>query len=374
MIINRSEHTISELTTGYRDSGENGIVAFNGLLNVRPAYQREFVYDDEKRAKVIQTVLKGYPINVFYWGRSENGGYELIDGQQRTISICQYVKGVYSIDYNGVDTPFLSLPYEKQQDILNYQITVFKCEGTEEETLAWFETINVAGEKLTKQELRNSVFTGMWLSSAKQYFSKTGCVASQFGKEYMSGSPLRQEYLEEVLKWASDKEGFKKIEGYMSAHRFDENADELFTYYKEVINWVRSIFGAKAEKDMSGIHWGILYNKYKDTFTCLNTSEFQNRIKALREDDEVTRKSGVYEYLLSGETAEKCLSIRKFPDKIVRKIYNQQLGKCKFCGKDFALSAMEADHIIPWSKGGHTDEGNCQMLCVQCNRSKGNKG
>ena len=376
--ISESKVTIRDLVRDYNNSQDNGVVAFSRLLDIRPSYQREFVYDDDKRDAVIRSISKGLPINVMYWGETTNSSngckYELIDGQQRTISICEYVKGHFSVSFDKASEPlmFTSLPTDLQDRLNDYELTVFKCVGTEEEKLEWFETINIAGEKLTKQELRNAVYTGMWLSSAKRYFSKPDCVALQLGKDYISGKPIRQEVLEEVLSWIADRDGFKKIEGYMDTHKRDENADELWGYFQDVIHWVKDIFGSVYNKDMHEVHWGILYNKYSKDFSCLNREELKNEVVRLHDDDEVTKKSGIYAYILSRD--ERYLSIRKFPDKIAQKVFNKQNGRCKFCGGLFSFSQMEADHIIPWSKGGHTDEGNCQMLCVQCNRSKSNKG
>ena len=389
MNIQEIKVQIRHLADNYQDNDENGVVAFHGDLNVRPPYQREFIYTPDKQKKVIDTIIKGYPLNVFYWGTTSiSGRYELIDGQQRTCSICDFVSGKYSIQYGGNDCTFSALPHDIQDRILDYELTVYKCDGNDSEKLAWFETINIASEALTPQELRNAVYTGAWLADAKRYFSKTNCPAINLGKDYLKGSPIRQEVLEEVLKWAADSEGLK-IDTYMAAHK-DDNfpiiCEDHGDYFTDVINWVKSVF-TDTYKDMKNVKWGILYNKYHEKCTpdekgnilCsyysdYNThshSELLKEIQRLHDDEDVTSVQGIYEYVLSGD--ERKISIRKFPDKIKMKIYKQQGGLCKHCGKAFDFEDMVGDHITPWSKGGKTVEGNCQLLCVTCNSKKSNK-
>ena len=150
MEIKLHEITIRELTAGYEDKGDDGVVAYGGKLDVRPPFQREFVYDDKQRAMVIDTVMKGHPLNVMYWAVREDGSYEIIDGQQRTISICQYVANDYSVKTRGNMLAYENLQDDEQQKILDYKLLIYICEGTPSEKLEWFETINIAGAVLTK--------------------------------------------------------------------------------------------------------------------------------------------------------------------------------------------------------------------------------
>ena len=354
---------IREVVKGYKDSQENGVVAYGGLLDVRPAYQREFIYKDDKRNAVIDTVRKGFPLNVMYWVKNSRGTYEVLDGQQRTISICQYINKEYSINYQY----FHNLTKSEQEDILNYELMVYICEGTEKEQLDWFRVINIAGEKLTDQELRNAVYTGEWLTDAKRYFSKTNCPAHQVASKYLSGVANRQDYLQTALRWISAKDG-KVIEEYMSEHQHDEDANELWLYFKAVIDWVKTLFPTY-RKEMKGIEWGLLYNKYHTNH--YNSKQLEKRILELIDDDEVGSIKGIYEYLFDGE--EKHLRLRQFDDKTKRKVYEQQKGICADCGNHFEIEEMEADHIDPWHDGGKTSIDNCQMLCRHCNRRKSGK-
>jgi len=375
VVIGESKVSIRSLVSDFCDDAERGARAYSGYLNIRPPYQREFIYNDDERDEVIRTIMKGYPLNVFYWAeeKDSNGGtiYELVDGQQRTVSICLYAMQQFEVALPGesVKKKLMQRSKAEQKQFLDYDIIVYRCSGTEEEKLAWFETINTAGEKLTKQELRNAVCTGTWLSDAKEYFSKPNCAAAGIGSKYMTGKPIRQEYLEEALRWIADRDKVDSIEAYMIAHRKDSNALLLWQYYRDVIDWVDRTFGAVYASDMRGIHWGLLYNKYKDKQL---PDDLADQIDVLRSNRDITRKSGIYAYLLTGD--EKHLNLRRFDDKIKRKVYDIQKGFCPHCGKHFEYTEMEADHKIPWSKGGKTEEVNCQMLCVQCNRSKGNKG
>lgn len=363
MKIELHEIPIREIANGYKDSQESGVVAYGGLLDVRPAYQREFIYKDEKRNAVIDTVRKNFPLNVMYWVKTKQGTYEVLDGQQRTISICQYINKDYSIDYQY----FHNLTKTEQEQILDYKLMIYICEGTDKEQLDWFRVINIAGEKLTDQELRNAVYTGEWLTDAKRYFSKTSCPAYQIASKYLNGVANRQDYLQTALRWISAREG-KVIEEYMSEHQHDSNANELWLYFKSVIDWVMILF-PHYRKEMKGIEWGILYNKYHQN--SYDSKVLEQKIVALIDDDDVGSIKGIYEYLFDG--LEKHLSLRQFDDKTKKKVYQKQQGICAICGKHFQLEEMEADHIDPWHEGGKTVIENCQMLCKHCNRTKSGK-
>ena len=372
MKIELKEISIREVVDGYMDNSEGGVVGYNGKLNIRPPYQREFVYKDEQRNAVIETVIKKFPLNIMYWVKNSNDTYELLDGQQRTISICQYIDGEFSVN----DMFFHNLTKEEKDKILNYNLMVYFCEGTDREKLDWFKVINTVGEKLTPQEIKNAVYSGEWVTAAKKIFSKTGCPAHDIAENYLKGSAIRQDYLETAIRWISSKDNIE-IEDYMSKHQHDSNASEIWVYFQSVIDWVERTFprekDKKPRKDMKGIEWGILYNKYKDNK--YDPIALEKRIVELIEDDEVTKKSGIYKFLLSGEKDDSSLNLRDFDDKVVKKVYERQKGICPMCNSDkcLELGEMEADHIIPWSKGGKSVEENCQMLCMHHNRTKSDK-
>ncbi len=361
MNIELKEITIRELVEGYRDNNEEGVVGYGGKLNIRPKYQREFVYKDKQRDAVITTINRDFPLNVMYWAVCDDGTFEVIDGQQRTISICQYVTSVFAYDMRY----FHNLQNDEQKRFLDYKLMIYLCSGTDSEKLEWFRTINIAGEKLTDQELRNAVYSGSWVSDAKRYFSKTSCPAYGLGGNYMSGSAIRQEYLETAIAWIAEKDNHN-IEYYMATHQNDANAAELWLYFQSVINWVRLIF-PKYRKEMKGVAWGVLYNKYGNQ--PFDAVALEEQVKELMLDEDVTNKKGIYPYLLTGD--ERYLSIRAFSEKQKREAYERQDGVCPACGERFALEQMEGDHITPWAEGGTTTVDNCQMLCKRCNRLKG---
>lgn len=371
MNIEERKITIREITEGYFNDDEEGVIGFDEQLDIRPKYQREFVYKDEQRNEVIRTVRKGLPLNVMYWvdrgeefeDAPDTPRYEVMDGQQRTVSICEYVDGNFSVD----DMLFSNLPKDKQNEILNYELFIYICNGTESEKLDWFRIINIAGEQLTDQELRNAVYAGSWTSDAKRYFSKSGCAADRLAGDYLKGSSIRQEYLETAILWAASAEG-KNIEGYMSEHQHDPSAVILWNYFRSVIDWIQAIF-PKKRKEMKGLHWGIIYNEHGKR-TDLTPNVLEAEIQRLMGDEDVTKKSGIYEYLLTGE--EKKLSICTFDRRDALAAYEKQQHKCAICENEFEFEEMHADHITPWSKGGKTTPVNCQMLCRDCNLKKGN--
>ena len=201
MKIELKEITVAQRAQGYEDNAELGVQAYSSKLDVRPPYQREFVYKPDQRDAVIDTVTHGFPLNVMYWAVRDDGGFEVIDGQQRTISLCQFVEGDFAVKVNSTDQLryFHNLHDDEKQKILEYKLMVYLCSGTDSEKLEWFKTINIAGEELTQQELRNAVYSGPFVSAAKPYFSKNGCPAYSIGSGYMSGSPIRQDYLETTI-------------------------------------------------------------------------------------------------------------------------------------------------------------------------------
>ena len=368
---------VSDVVNGYVDLNDDGVFGYGGKLTIRPNFQREFVYNEKQRNEVIVSVFKRRPLNAMYWSKnvddSGNDTYELIDGQQRTISICQYVKDTFAAILDGNARYFHNLTNEEQKRILDYELLVEICEGTEAQKLEWFRTINIANAVLTDQELRNATYCGPWVSDAKLYFSKRGCVAYKSADGYIKGNSIRQEYLEKVISWAVDKDNLSSIEEYMALHQHDTDASELWRYFTSVIKWAKELFPKKIKGVTDSQDWGLLYNKYKDNF--YDSTKLSKELDELLQDDDVTKHSGTIPYLLSDRSInyEKYLSIRAFTENQKRRAYERQNHKCPICGKEFAFEDMQGDHIIPWSQGGHTTDDNLQMLCKDCNRHKANK-
>lgn len=378
--------TIRDLTDGYVDEAESGIFGYGNRLNIQPPYQRAFVYDNEKRAEVIRSVRAGMPLNVIYWAVGEPR-FEMLDGQQRTTSICQYVNGDFAVDGRY----FHNLTSDEQKQILDYELMVYLCDGTESEKLAWFRTINIAGEKLEDQELRNAVYSGPWVSDARRYFSKVNGPAYKVGKDYMSGEQKRQKWLETVIKWAARDAGVS-IDEYMGMHQHDEKATELWEYFQKVMKWVKKLFKT-SYTEMKSIDWGRLYSEHKNDTTFhkkdgttadIDPDEIDKVVRELRADYDVTSKKGIYEFILTGDS--KHLSIREFDKRDKKKVYERQGHKCPLCVlaaeqsggsaddvDELPFEQMYGDHIIPWSKGGLSTIENLQMLCLTHNLAKSNK-
>lgn len=366
MKIELNEITVRELTKGYIDSGDNGVRGYDGNLDIRPPYQREFVYNEKQRDAVITTIKNNFPLNVMYWAKREDGTFEVIDGQQRTISVCQYVNGDFSYDFKF----FENLTKDEQDQILNYKLMVYICEGTDKEKLDWFRVINIAGVKLTDQELRNAVYSGPFVTDAKRYFSKSGCVAYKIAGDILNGSAIRQDYLETAIEWLSTSQGLKSVEQYMAIHQHDPNCNQLWQYFNSVVTWVYSTFDVKKRKKiMAGVNWGSLYDEFKDRI--LDRKEIDDEISKLIIDSEVGNNKGICVYVLTRN--ENVLNLRSFPEDMKLALYEKQNGICPICKKHFDIQFMEADHITPWSQGGKTVLENGQMLCRECNRRKSDK-
>lgn len=364
---------VKDIFDGYIDKDDDGVFAFGGRLAIRPPYQREYVYDNEQAAAVIHTVLKGFPLNVMYWVKVGENEYEVLDGQQRTLSVMRFLDHKFDVKIDGHSYYWDSLPDDKYNALINYEFMIYICEGNESEKLDWFRVVNISGEELTDQELRNSVYAGKWLSDAKLHFSKRNCAAKGLADRYIKGDPNRQELLEKALSGICEYQGLNDITEYMSAHKSDNDADELWQYFQDVIHWIEKIF-PKYYTDMKGLDWCHLYNLYsKNTY---NSSVMANEAKRLHMDDDVQKYKGIYEFLLCRDFdpfAGRLLNLRAFDKRDKIEAYNRQEGVCPICRLYFEFDEMEGDHILPWSKGGRTDEDNCQMLCKDCNRKKADK-
>ena len=369
MQIERKQITIRELVQGYKDKGLDGVVAYDGMLDVRPAYQREYIYPEKLRDEVIRSVMKGFPLNVMYWSKVGDH-YELMDGQQRTISVCKYIaegEQTFSVDHQF----FFNLQEDQRGRILDYPLDIYVCDGTPSEVLSWFRIINIPGLRLTDQELRNTSYTGPWLADAKIHFSKPTCAACNMAKDYMTARPIRQEYLQVALSWIVDRDGLAAIEDYMAKHQNDANASQLWIYFQKVIQWVEAIF-TKKRSEMKCVAWGLLYNAHKDEE--LDPDTLEAEVFKYMIDDEVTAKKGIYQYVLDGD--ERNLSLREFTPSQKRLIFERDGGKCQKqkCGVVLEdVNHGEFDHVKPWSEGGKTEVVNGQLLCRDCNRRKGTK-
>lgn len=385
--------TIRDLVDGYCDRGQNGVVALGGKLNVRPAYQRAFVYEPADRDRVMTSVYNGLPLNSMYWARNSDGTFEVIDGQQRIISICQYMTNddgngnPIAINFNKkMNQVFTGLSPEKQNEILDYRLQVFICDGTDDEKLEWFHTINIAGKQMTNQELLNANYTGKWLSDAKAYFSKKSnnpAINCAFydndeRKTLLAQNGMdanRQELLETVLRWITnsatsdyDKEKHccPDVAEYMATHRDDDNAGELWAYYQNVIAWVKQTF-PNYRKDMKGQEWGLLYNKYNNNAydPVVLEQELTRLYDIYLTDPDGLKKGGFYEYVLSGDRT--MIWHRAFHEKQQRQAFINQGKKCGGrCGREMPIDKLEAHHKIAFADGGETVIENCVMLCHDC--------
>ena len=370
MTIKQIEVTVGEIVNGYVNNDELGVRGYGGRLDIRPPYQREFIYNEKEQQAVITTVLNGYPLNVMYWVRRSDDAecpYEVMDGQQRTLSLCQYVAGKFSYDFKN----FFNQPEDIKKKILDYRLTVYVCEGEPSEKLEWFKTINIAGKPLNEQEINNAVYAGPFVSDAKRHFSKSTCGAYRLGKDLVTGTPIRQDFLKKALEWMAaheTRQGRRQsIVGYMAEHQHDPNANNLWTYYQNVLNWAITNFDpSKFKKIMKGLDWAMLYDRYHDS--TLDTAAMARRISALMRDDEIQRKQGIIPYVLTGD--EHWLDLRAFPEDMKLAVWEEQGHVCPLCKRVFDFEFMEGDHITPWRDGGRTVKENCQMLCRECNRRK----
>ena len=381
-----TEITIKDICDGFtfNEYEGKGLFGLSGDLTIQPEYQRHYIYGDGKRdVAVIESILKGYPLGVIYFNTTPDGKFEVLDGQQRITSIGRFYTNKFSIvDEKGKPQTFDSLPTDKRKIIEEAKLLIYECKGTETEIKEWFKTINIVGVPLNEQELLNAVYSGKFVTLAKAEFSNSKNTNIQKWQSYIKGSAIRQEFLECALDWV----GRGNISDYMSKNRHNNNIDELKAYFTSVIDWVSTLF-INVEKEMIGLNWGDLYERYKTT--AYNPTKISDDVKRLYADPYVKNRKGIFEYILGGETETRLLDVRIFDDAIKRKAYALQtndanaksISNCPLCAngnnanktKIYSLKEMDADHVQAWSKGGATNIENCEMLCITHNRSKGNR-
>lgn len=382
----RTDITIGDICEGfvYNEYEGKGLYGLNGKLTIQPEYQRNYIYNDGKKdVAVIDSILKKYPLGLIYFVEADDGHYEVLDGQQRITSFGRFVTGKFPIiDSNGIQQYFSGLAEDLQKRILNTPLTIYICKGEESEIKEWFKTINIAGVPLNNQELLNSIYSGPFVTKAKEQFSNSRNSNVMKWSAYISGDVNRQDFLKTALEWVSKN----NIDSYMSRHRYDDNINELETYFNSVIDWVSTVF-IDVIPNMKGLNWGELYEKYHKK--AYNPAYVSERVRSLMGDPQVKNKRGIYEYILGGEKQISLINIRVFDELTKNAVYKTQtdyakknkISNCPICasGSDnnkdriYKLNEMEADHVTAWSKGGSTDIKNCQMLCKTHNRAKGNR-
>jgi 5-methylcytosine-specific restriction endonuclease McrA len=378
--------TIREICEGfiYNELEGKGLFGLSGKLTIQPEYQRNYIYADGKRdVKVIESILKGYPLGLVYFNKVKENEFEVLDGQQRITSIGRFVTGKFAVkDSNGMEQNFTSFESVIQQKILETKLLIYECEGTEPEIKEWFKTINIAGVPLNLQEINNAIYSGSFVTLAKAEFSNSQNANIKKWGAYISGSEKRQEFLEKALEWVSKG----SIDKYMSLHRHDQNITELKNYFTSVIDWVSTVFSS-VEKEMKGLEWGRLYEKYH--VMPYDSVKVLELVRKFYGDPYVKNRRGIFEYILGGCEDSKLLEVRIFDDATKQTRYELQtklanennVSNCPLCShghdsnktKIWKLDEMDADHVIAWSKGGTTTMDNCEMLCKTHNRSKGNK-
>jgi hypothetical protein len=382
----RTDLTIKDICDGfiYNELEGKGLFGLSGTLTIQPEYQRNYIYADGKRdVAVITSILKGYPLGLIYFNKINKDSLEVLDGQQRITSFGRFVTNKFAIkDENGMEQYFSGIATDKQQKILNAKLLIYECEGEESEIKEWFRTINIAGVPLNNQELLNAVYSGPFVTLGKEEFSNSQNANIQKWSAYVSGSANRQEYLERALEWVSKD----NVGDYMSRHRFDKNITELKNYFTSVIDWVSTVF-TDVESEMKGLEYGRLYETYcKKPYNSKTVSE---QVKKLYADPYVKNRKGIFEFILGGSTDTKLLEVRVFDEATKKSTCAIQtaeaekkgISNCSHCAighdanktKIWKLAEMDADHVTAWSKGGATDNKNCEMLCKTHNRAKGNK-
>ena len=382
----KTDITIKDICDGfvYNELEGRGLYGLSGKLTIQPEYQRNYIYADGKRdVAVIESILSGYPLGLIYFNQAGKDKYEVLDGQQRITSFGRFVTNKFAVkDQNRMEQYFSGLDEEIQKKILEYPLTIYICEGEEKEIKSWFKTINIVGIPLNEQELLNAIYSGPFVTAAKEEFSNSQNANIQKWGAYISGSVNRQDYLKAALDWVSGG----SIDNYMSNHRKDADISELKKHFTSVIDWVSSVF-IDLTSDMCGLEWGRLYDNYHKT--AYNPSKVSEKVHELYDDPFIKNHKGIFEYILGGEKDTKLLDVRIFDEAVKRRVYNKQtaeakakgISNCPLCAvgheankdKIYALNEMDADHVSAWSKGGATTEENCQMLCKTHNRAKGNK-
>jgi len=379
--------TVADVCNGfvYNQLEGKGLFGLGGKLTIQPEYQRNYIYAEgggRREQAVIHSLLKEYPLGLIYFNKVAEEKFEVLDGQQRITSIGRFVTNKFAVMDGTNPQNFDSLPADQQERIMGAKLLIYECEGTETEIKQWFETINIAGVPLNTQELLNAIYSGPFVTKAKEEFSNSQNANIQKWSAYIKGSANRQDFLERALDWVSNGD----IGSYMSSHRNDTTINELKAYFNAVIDWTSTVF-TDVLPEMRGLEWGRLYETYHSQ--SYDPRMMADDVRKLAADEYVTNLKGIIEYLLGGSTDKKLLALRLFDDKTKRVAYNKQTQEAKATGESncplcaigdnpnknriYELKEMDADHVSAWSKGGDTSADNCQMLCTTHNRAKGNR-
>jgi 5-methylcytosine-specific restriction endonuclease McrA len=386
----KTDLTVDEICKGfvYNELEGKGLFGLSGKLVIQPEYQRNYLYAEQKKEEdVIRSVLKKYPLGLIYFNKVGENKYEVLDGQQRITSLGRFITGKFPlIDEIGMPHYYAALPDDQVKRIKETKLTIYICEGEETEIKEWFRTINIAGIPLNHQEISNAVYSGPFVTRAKEEFSNSQNANIQKWSAYISGNVSRQDFLRTALEWVARSTNHEAVDAYMSNHRYDDNINELKTYFTSVIDWISGVF-SDVEKGMCGLEWGRLFETYRTT--PYDPVLVSAKVHELCADAAVKNRKGVFEYILGGCKDTRLLDIRIFEESTKKTVYsiqteeakNHDVSNCPLCalGHDnnakriWKLNEMDADHVTAWSKGGATDFSNCQMLCKTHNRAKGNK-
>ena len=383
----------------------------DGSIITNPDYQRDYIYDDSKASKLIESLLIGIPIPAIYLCEEPDSRYTVIDGQQRVTSLVRFLKNEFSLknltEVTQINRKFFKdLDKSLQRKLTSSSLNAI-CLKKESSYLKFeiFARLNQGAVSLNQQEMRNCVYHGSFNDMLEEIANDNGLLPSVF-----HGDNNRKTYQERILRFFALRQFTeykssisKTMNEYMKAHRDDDenqiaNAKKLFT---GTIDIVKQVLGERAfaavERDSNNPlnkFSGSVYDSIIIPFSFFpknnlirEADKIRTAIDEVKETDEqyredtytatgsrhrvVGRIMKIYNLLADimggygNDEGSRC-----FSNAVKEKLYSKGYI-CDYCGNEILdINDSEVDHITPFSQGGDTVLSNAQLLHRHCNRAK----
>ena len=383
----------------------------DGDIIPQPDYQRDYIMDEKKASKLIESVLLQIPIPTVYLCEENDGKLSIIDGQQRLTSFVKFLKNEFVLknleeytDFNG--KRYADLDKSVQRTIRNTSIhSIVIQKESQELKYEIFARLNQGSTSLKPQELRNCIYRGSFNNMLEDISENNKTFAFLIGAENK-----RKNYQETILRYFALK-NFQEYSSsisrtlnlYMERHQNDssEAIEQFKKEFNSNIDIIKQVLGEdaffgydRAKGKMMNKFSGSTYDSIIIGFSMFNnhdimvhSDEIRRRIKEMKMNDSeyqdytyaatgskervIGRIMKVYELLskIIGKKGDYGVE-RTFSKETKEELWHQGYI-CSYCGNEIlSIDDAEVDHIEAFVSGGETVKENAQLLHRHCNREK----